>query len=240
MLNINIAQVVGRTTLQKAFLVYGTSQDVLTTISVNDTEVINGSAVIKEGRLVTRKDMKRFANSVLDNKESGLEFLPYELLAKDDEQFVWWMPAGPQRLFFAARDKGLEKCNGIVDNPSLIFAWTNNDWYVLAIEGSQRPTPDTPLLFAPYFNVNDNHKICIGSTQLPKNNDVLAWTKAFFASNFTHTNFHDKASKLKRRGDRAKLWRDLLNGKITTFPIESLPSANMTLGQFLTSLNAHG
>lgn len=239
MLEVKVSQEVGRTFLQKAHLFYGPSNGNFTVMTEHDLEIINGVPVIKEGAIMNRRSLKKVATGILKQKESGLCFIDSKVLAKDDESIVWWEPACKRRIFFNAADEGLRDCNAVVEHPSLVFAKVDKRWFVLAVAGKERPTLATPLLVSPYYNVWDSHLICAGSTNVPNSLDPTAWTDAFFRSAFTHTNYRHSEHKLKRKGDRAGLWRALINGKLKTFPISSLPAANMTLGQFIETLNQH-
>jgi len=122
-----------------------------------------------------------------------------------------------QKLYFKTKETGLENRCGVVNIPSLIFAVTPQNSYVVCFEGNERPNQKTELYFSPFLNVWDDHNICMGSTKKTKKGDTDEWTKAFFNSAFTHTNYRSVRSQLKRNGDRYQLWRDLLDNKLENF-----------------------
>lgn len=240
MIECRVRQNVGQLTPHKALLFYGSGNGATSRMTIHPVEIIGSTPILKEGTLVRKSDLRKLANGIEKKRDAGLRYIADNILARDDEQVVWWVPPCKQRMYFKTQVLGLENFNGEVSNPACVFARTRKGWQVLCLAGNERPTMDTPLLVSPYFNVWDNHVICVGSTALPKSDDVLLWTKAYFASAFTHTNYRNKKHELNRLGDRAALWRDLLTGKLTDFPCEVLPDAGMTLGEFIAEINKHG
>lgn len=240
MIECVVSQNVGTLTPHKAVVFHGAGRNATSCMTIHDVEIVGDTPIIKEGKPIRSSDLRRLAMTIEKKRDPGLKFIAKNLLAKSDEQIVWWVPPGKQRMFFKTQVLGLENLNGEVDNPACVFARTHLGWQVFSVAGDERPTLQTPLLVSPYFNVWDNHVICAGSTALPKNDNVDLWTKAYFASAFTHTSYRDKRNEINRPGDRAALWRDLLTNKFASFPIEVLPEAGMTLGEFLARVNKHG
>jgi PRTRC genetic system protein B len=105
---------------------------------------------------------------------------------------------------------------------------------VWAVKGSRRPTPQTPLFQAPYFNVDAQGRICQGNVPVPEGTAVEkieAWNDAFFRSFFTHPNV---AGKLVRyRGGSYAFWRDLLDQRFARFPGRVLVDVKTTLRALL-------
>jgi PRTRC genetic system protein B len=105
---------------------------------------------------------------------------------------------------------------------------------VWAIKGDARPTPETTLFQAPYFNVYGDGGICQGSASVPEGTTaekVEAWNDAFFGSFFTHPNV--RKNLVKYRGGSCKFWQDMLDGRFAQFPERVLVPVQMTLGQLL-------
>jgi PRTRC genetic system protein B len=58
------------------------------------------------------------------------------------------------------------------------------------LEGDERPSADTRLKVAPYWNTNDGEgRVCVGTMRTPDSDGVggiEAWERGFFQSEFTH------------------------------------------------------
>ena len=102
------------------------------------------------------------------------------------------------------------------------------------MKGQHRPTPQTPLFQAPYFNVDGRGCICQGNVPVPTGTTVekiSAWNDAFLRSYFTHPNVAGKL--LRYRGGAYTFWRDMLDGRFARFPDRVLVDTKITLGQLL-------
>ena len=161
------------------------------------------------------------------------------MLYVQGDLLVWWVPPARRHLAFKVGAEQADAFGGrergeMVPQPGLIFAAASNVWRVWAVKGQSRPTPQTPLFQAPYFNVDDQGRICQGNAPVPNGTTVekiSAWNDAFLRSYFTHPNVAGKL--LRYRGGAYAFWRDMLNGRFTRFPERVLVDANTTLGQLL-------
>lgn len=224
-------------TLSRAVLIYsGPSGDVLATLhAVMD---LDGEAVIGAGKAVTPRAALQMARALGKQVGHG-GFLPDTALFIDGDLLVWWVPPARRHVMFRVDEDHAEAMGGAergesVPQPALVFAASTKVWRVWAVKGSARPTPDTPLYQAPYFNVYDNGAICQGNVQVPKGTTIEkigAWNDAFFRSYFTHPNAQGKL--VKYRGGVYRLWRDLLDGQHARFPERALVPAKTTLGKLL-------
>lgn len=160
-------------------------------------------------------------------------FIPHRLLFVDAATLIWWAEPGKRQVWFKS-GKGIGERTAITPHPGLVFAVSQGKWFVWAIAGAGRPTPETVLHQAPYFNVYEGGHICTGNVELPKSfgiETIEGYEKAFFDSNFTHPNIHAKGKLTKYRGGATALWKSLLDGKHETFPEKSLaPGQPDTLG----------
>ncbi|WP_331708752.1 PRTRC system protein B [Pandoraea sputorum] len=153
-------------------------------------------------------------------------FVPERLVYTQPNLIAWWRPAEKRHVWFATRDAIGERA-GVTEHPPLLFAATHRGWYVFALGKNTRPTPDSALYTAPYYNVWQSGMICTGNAQTPKSatpESIKGYEDAFFRSRFTHTN---QPKLTKRKGGAAKLWLDLLDG--AAFPMSSLIPAGETL-----------
>jgi PRTRC genetic system protein B len=176
-----------------------------------------------------------FLSSLADSLERTIpiEILPERVLMRTHGTIVWWTRPNPRQMFFDAREReGFESLNGsILPQPALLWTAHRRSLSVFALSGGERPTLDTRLLVAPYWNVSENGLVCLGTMRRPTTRSAAAieqWEDSFFASAFTHP----------------------LNGKITShpegyaglcaelegshrFPVQYLIDAKKTLGGFL-------
>jgi PRTRC genetic system protein B len=165
-----------------------------------------------------------------------VEFLPENVLVRTQESIVWWTPAAVRPMFYAV-EKGVElkQLSGKqFPQPPLVFRAQVGSLDVRALEINERPTPKTKLFRTPYWNVNDQGSVCLGSTKVPREasvESIAKWEKAFFQSEFTHSN---SAKKLTEHPEGfVGLWKSLIGKK--SFPVQHLVSAGQTLGQFIQS-----
>jgi PRTRC genetic system protein B len=136
---------------------------------------------------------------------------------------------------FYAKEKGdeLVQLSGKkFPQPTLIFRVQGGSMDVRAVAINERPTSDTLLYRAPYWNVNDSGDVCLGSTKVPREatiDSLSRWEKAFFESEFTHPNASSKLTA--HPGGFIGLWKSLIGKK--KFPAEHLADAKETLGKFI-------
>ena len=162
------------------------------------------------------------------------EFLPENVLMRTQETIVWWTPATTRPMFYATgKSAELEQLSGKrFPQPALVLRAHAGSLDIRALAESKRPTPDTPMYVAPYWNVSDNGSVCLGSTKAPREASVKSlprWEASFFESEFTHANAH--TSLTKHPGGFMGLWRSLIGKK--KFPVKHLREAKETLGKFL-------
>jgi PRTRC genetic system protein B len=165
----------------------------------------------------------------------NVEILPEVVISISPRHLVWWKPAGRSRIWMNNQEIG--KRSKIVPHPALLFMVVGKEFYVFALKENQRPTATTPLYYAPYFNIYDEGKICMGNVLLPEKitvTSIPALEKAFFESEFTHPNGREKKIAYQR-GEYA-FWKDMLDGKFDCFPNELLVTTSMTLRSKMAKL----
>ena len=221
---------------QAVLLYHGRSGSALAT--VHEVITVDGAPVIGAGRAMTAQAARELAAALLQRAAHG-GFLPETVLYLQGDLLVWWVPPARRHLAFRVGTEQAEAFGGrergeTVPQPGLIFAAASNVWRVWAVKGQTRPTPQTPLFQAPYFNVDGQGRICQGNVPVPNGTTVekiSAWNDAFLRSYFTHPNVAGKL--LRYRGGAYAFWRDMLDGRFTRFPERVLVDAKTTLGQLL-------
>ena len=187
------------------------------------------------GSPLTREALLSMFEELAKKHSLNTDIIPEHVLSISADHMVWWMPAGERNVFF--NNKELGKRAAKVPHPALMFAVVKGQWFVFALAKNERPTAETELHFAPYFNVYDSCAICTGSAQIPRGisaDDTSKWENAFFESEFTHIN-GSKKKATHPRGEYA-LWKELLDGVYPTFPVEFLAPNEYTLKTLMVAI----
>ena len=224
--------------LSRALLVYGTSsyQGIPYRhpfVTLHEVIHDGNGARLAEGRLMTPHMLVELMTGL--GRSLPVEILPERVLVRTAEMTVWWSPAGARTLFFSDRgdDPVLKQINGKrYPQPSLIFKVCGSHLWVRALAESKRPTADTRLCMAPYWNCYDNGAVCTGSMQIPRETSVSgieSWERSFFQSEFTHASGTRKHTRFP--GGLLAMWQ-FLEGK-DNFPTQHLVKLRQTLSEFV-------
>jgi PRTRC genetic system protein B len=161
------------------------------------------------------------------------EIFPENILARTPDLLVWWSPPQRRVMFFGGNDQEAQKLNGLVfPHPGLVFKVVGKDLFVRAIATVARPTPETPLKTAPYWNTDSRGLVCAGSMRVPESSDIAsipAWQDAYFESQFTHA--AGAVRLTSHPGGFIGLWSSLVGRK--RFPAQYLIDACETLQEFV-------
>lgn len=145
-------------------------------------------------------------------------------------ELMFYVPMGINYLYFA---DGLNLKTGNYITPTLIFKLHNNTISIAATL-DKTPNQNSPLFYAPFFNVFKNGAVCMGSVDIQASKHLQTFdalkqfiVNAFFNSVFTHSN-HSLISEsyLKSKASNKK-WtvNDL-------FPIKMNDNKQLTLKDF--------
>ncbi len=223
----------GTVRLSQAVLIYDDDQGgALAT--VHEVEEVDGEPIIGVGQAMTPRAAMELSRALLKRAAYG-GFLPETVLYMSGDLIVWWVPPACHHVAFKVGEEhaegfGGEERGASVPHPGLVFAASGRVWKVWAVKGARRPTPETPLYQAPYFNVNAQGTICQGNVPVPEGTTVekiTAWNDAFLHSYFTHPNVPGKLVKF--RDGAYAFWRDMLDGRFQKFPQGVLVDAKTTL-----------
>lgn len=161
------------------------------------------------------------------------EVLPENVLAKSDRMIAWWTPPCRRQMFYENAEGKAAKLNGrVFPQPSLVWRVSNQGLKIRALTLNRRPTAESTLAVAPYWNLSDDGCVCTGTMRSPDSvsvSSIPAWDRAFYESAFTHAN----VGRLTRhpRGFEG-LWAELAD-KRRPFPVKTLIRLPQTLGQFV-------
>jgi len=175
-----------------------------------------------------------FVHSLLQSLGSQLpvEYLPDSILARTDRALAWWTPAQQRPMFFGNTQGDLQDLNGrSFPQPALVWLTVDGSLSVRALMASERPSPQTTLAVAPYWNVYESGEVCLGSMRAPRVSTVGSipqWEHSFFESEFTHGNV---GRATRHPGGFGGLWRELDGNEV--FPVEALIELPETVEGFL-------
>ena len=167
-------------------------------------------------------------------KTVDIEVLPENIIACNQDRFVWWTPAKTAPMFFKEGEnpdlKGLS--GALFPQPALVFMVENFEFNIRALKINARPNASTKLAIAPYWNVNEHGNVCLGTARHPAKFSVTTipnWERCFWESEFTHPSGVHRLTK--HQGGFTGLWRSLKGKK--TFPVETLVDSGETLGNWI-------
>jgi PRTRC genetic system protein B len=164
----------------------------------------------------------------------GAEVLPENVLARTPELIAWWSRAQPRLMFFGDGNAEAKKLNGkMYPHPALVFMIHGRELLVRALAENRRPTANTRLKNAPYWNTDAHGRVCLGSMRVPEEasvSSVSGWENAYFASEFTHPS--GAARLTTHPGGFLGLWSSLA-GQKRRFPAKLLADTKQTLQEFV-------
>jgi PRTRC genetic system protein B len=106
------------------------------------------------------------------------------------------------------------------------------DLKIRALCDNKRPDAKTTLAVAPFWNLSDDGRVCLGTMRCAESAStgaIEAWESGFYESAFTHAN----VGRLTRHeGGHDALWAELA-GKRRPFPTNALIRLPQTLAQFI-------
>ena len=144
---------------------------------------------------------------------------------------LWYTKAQHRQLYFV---DGLGIPSGKAQVPPMLWFANKNSLSVFALSSDRRPTEKTLLHYAPFFNVYENGKVCMGTVDVNIQHSASLeeftekWEEYFFNSYFSHLmNEHNPINE-----NCVNLWKNLIDTE-KPFPKEVLKSANRTLKTLL-------
>ena len=219
--------------LKGALLVYrGSSRGFVTWHEVRN-EKSEGAPFLGEAQELTTDFVRHLAEGL--RTAIPTEILPDNVLARTAETIAWWTPAIVRIMFFAAHDAEAYRLSGQrFRQPPLVWKVKGKELWIRALLENRRPVAATPLMIAPYWNVDgETGWTCQGSMRSPDEpsvSSIAGWERAFFQSEFTN---HTGTRRLTTHpGGFLALWRSLAGGR-RKFPVKYLTHAKETLQEFI-------
>lgn len=221
--------------LEQAILIYRArgAGDVRAFASIHRVDIEQGRPCIQSGKPITPRAAHRLADALSANT-SRTGFLPGNVLYADGDSLVWWVPPQRRHIAFRCAQHYIDERGAVVPHPALVFMVSGAQWLVWAHKGRKRPTPESPMWRAPYFNVSADGAICRGNVATPSGSTidkVAAWEDAFFRSYFTHPNIPN--GLVHHAGGAYGFWAEMIEVPPTTFPQRVLVRAGACLGELI-------
>lgn len=150
----------------------------------------------------------------------------------EDGFAVWHTPPQKVSLFFVG---GLGIPCGMANVPALLWKATKDALFIYALKQQRKPTLQTPLHHAPFFNIYQKGNVCMGTVKIDTNSinnleDFIAkWESYFWNSYFSH--LLNNVSPVKE--NIVQLWQRLVDTD-APFPVEVLQKNALTLSDILS------
>ena len=201
---------------------------------------INGTPI--NAHPLTEREAGALAKALTTEKQKQTAFLksdgilPNTILhinpSRDKGAVIWYTKSQKRPLYFI---EGLGIPSGQAFVPPMLWQATKNSLRVFALLSNSRPMEKTPLYFAPFFNIYEDGRVCMGSVNINIKESacieqfVKAWEDYFFNSYFSHLMGENSPVK----GNCVSLWKDLVStGR--AFPTAVLKKNNKTLKNLLS------
>ncbi|HTD39893.1 MAG TPA: hypothetical protein VK671_04675 [Mucilaginibacter sp.] len=145
---------------------------------------------------------------------------------------VWYTPPQEVPLFFASA-LGITSGRGKV--PAMVWQAGRNELKVYALKGNRKPDCRTKLFHAPFFNIYNDGRVCMGTvriniTEAARLEDFMGqWETYFWNSYFSHlmSDFNPVTENI------VQLWQAQVSTD-SPFPTQTLKPTNFTLQNLLT------
>ena len=176
--------------LKNAVLLYGDGTSMFATLHSVMIRAKIGAPHLGPGQALTTAFLRTLAEGL--GTRITAEIFPENVLARTPETITWWTRARREVMFFGGVDPDARALDGgAYPHPALVFRVTRRELFVRALERDERPTGETPLKTAPYWNCDAAGRVCLGSMRVPDQTTVESisdWQAGFFRSQFTHAN----------------------------------------------------
>ena len=191
----------------------------------------NEAPYLCAGQSVTTGFLETLAKGL--GASMAAEVLPEYVLARTPELIAWWSQAKLRLMFFGEGSAETKELNGqMFPHAALVFMIHGRDLFVRALAEDCRPTANTRLKQAPYWNTDSRGQVCLGSMRVPDEHSAGSlpnWENAYFASEFTHPSGAVRLTS--HPGGFLGLWSSLAGRK--RFPAKFLVESKQTLQEFV-------
>lgn len=157
------------------------------------------------------------------------------LRAGKDGLVIWHTPAQKKNLFFIS---DLELANSNYPIPPLLWIADREKLILFALKYNHRPSVNSPLFYAPFFNIHQDGKVCMGTVDIDFWPDchleefINVWEDYFFNSRFSHL----LGERSPVKANIIQLYKSLNNAK-KQFPLNKLIKTGKKIKNILNEIN---
>lgn len=210
--------------------------------TIHHMDTVGDKPLIMPGRPMSEKDLASIykgLSSVQDTQSTI--WLDQKILAKGTDRMIWWTPAETRPMFFKHSSHVKNTFDGSAVCPVPALVWLSilgKGLYLFAVKEPGRPSQNSTLFQAPFFNVWGRGLVCTGNATLPREAemwDPKAWEIFFFGSHFTHPNFVMKDRLIKGKHP-VNFWKEVVATPPDKFPENRLVRMPLTIQDLLDPL----
>jgi len=189
---------------------------------------------------LSESECAKFAETLRSGRDKRKDFLksksilPENILYVDPQEdgcAIWYTPAQRAPLFFK-ENLGIPSGKGNV--PPLVWKASKEQLHLYALAENKKPKENTPLCYAPFFNIHDDGRVCMGTVDIDLENDccleefIKSWEAYFWDSYFSHAldNYSPVSINI------VQLWKQQINTK-RKFPTAILMKRKETIKDIL-------
>ncbi|OHT43723.1 PRTRC system protein B [Flavobacterium tructae] len=238
--SVDITEDFGTLYHPKSALVFDESRGLSKEVYVEHFDMDSSGTPINAHPL-TEREAEELAKALTTDKQKQTAFLnsqgilPTAVLhinrQRDKGAVIWHTKAQKRPLYFI---EGLGIPSGQAYVPPMVWQADKNSLRVFALLSGRRPTAETQLYYAPFFNIYEDGRVCMGSVNISIKNSACVeeftkvWEDYFFNSYFSHL----MGENSPVRGNCVSLWKDLVSSG-RPFPKEVLKNTSKTLKNLL-------
>lgn len=187
---------------------------------------------IKE--MLALSEVLQSAKELQTNYFTSRGLLPDNVLhleATETGSIIWYTPTQAVNLFFAS---ALGIPGGKAFVPAMIWKADRENLSVFALKDNKKPTIHTKLYHAPFFNVYQNGRVCMGTVDVEVQQErcledfMTKWEGYFWNSYFSH--LMEGFTPVK--GNIVLLWKQLIRTN-EPFPVSVLKPNRQTVENLL-------
>jgi PRTRC genetic system protein B len=208
-----------------------------------ESHEIDSEGKIREGKPLQQESIEEMVEFFYSDRKDRSQlsgFVPenvlcYSPVSGRKYRLVWYRPAEVRYIHFASQ---LKIKSGKAWVPPMIYSVYGSEMWVYALKNNTRPKTSSKPYRAPFHNVADNGKVCLGTARIKKpdipsfEKAMKYWEDLFWLSEFSHLNGASNPTKT----DLDKVWRKLIakNPKTKWSDIDELkPMKNKNLESIL-------
>jgi PRTRC genetic system protein B len=217
--------------LKKVLLVY-TNGAGRAFCTINAVKKGEDGPIVEEGVPVNAQNLSELFDLIGRKPKDKLHALQWcndRILAEGPGSVLWYAPAQRREIFFSCKNQKLMKISGKeFPFPALLFHARKNHLCVYVLGSSRRPTVETVLYQAPFWNVSANGTVCLPTLARDKSHTPEEWEEIFFRSAFSHA-----GGAAFKDGTVETIFPHLVKEKYAKFPVKNCFRHKFKVGDLL-------